>query len=237
MRGALPLCTPQYAGAPPCTRVTFSPMRKSPKNLQGLRPLESPSAESPPLLRSLTHRAGLPSATKIDRFATLRWWANRSFFSHQLSARRYFLLSIRGTVGLSPRMPLAFLLATNAARAQGRGDQRGLRPLRRRSRNQAVPGEGVGAVLPPWGAQRGRSPLALREGMQRGGAPRKRKPCQMLNLTLNKPAPQYRGVAVNDAGLPRCGRALRRIKDHLRPPVVQQGDRRGGVRRAGTHLY
>ena len=180
MRGALPLCTPQYAGAPPCTRVTFSPMRKSPKNLQGLRPLESPSAESPPLLRSLTHRAGLPSAIKIDRFATLRWWANRSFFSHQLSARRYFLLSIRGTVGLSPRMPLAFLLATNAARAQGRGDQRGLRPLRRRSRNQAVPGEslvtffsqeshpgcgaerplseGVGAVLPHWGEQRGASP-------------------------------------------------------------------------------
>ena len=105
--------------------------------------MESPSAESPPLLRSLTHRAGLPSATKIDRFATLRWWANRSFFSHQLSARRYFLLSIRGTVGLSPRMPLAFLLATNAARAQGRGDQRGLRPLRRRSRNQEVPGESL----------------------------------------------------------------------------------------------
>ena len=91
-------CSPM-AGAPPCTRVTFSPMRKSPKNLQGLRPLESPSAESPPLLRSLTHRAGLPSATKIDRFATLRWWANRSFFSHQLSARRYFLLSIRGAAG------------------------------------------------------------------------------------------------------------------------------------------
>ena len=168
------------AGAPPCTRVTFSPMRKSPKNLQGLRPLESPSAESPPLLRSLTHRAGLPSATKIDRFATLRWWANRSFFSHQLSARRYFLLSIRGTVGLSPRMPLAFLLATNAARAQGRGDQRGLRPLRRRSRNQAVPGESlvtffskkshpgwsalpmgaVGAHSPHFGECRGAAPLA-----------------------------------------------------------------------------
>ena len=76
-----------------------------------------------------------------------------------------------------------------------------------------------------------------KRGAQRGGAPRKRKPCQMLNLTLNKPAPQYRGVAVNDAGLPRCGRALRRIKDHLRPPVAQQGDRRGGVRRAGAHLY
>ena len=76
-----------------------------------------------------------------------------------------------------------------------------------------------------------------KRGAQRGGAPRKRKPCQMLNLTLNKPAPQHRGAAVDDAGLPRCGRALRRIKDHLRPPVAQQGDRRGGVRRAGTHLY
>ena len=39
-----------------------------------------PSAESSPLLRSLTHRAGLPSATKVDRFATLRRWANWSCF-------------------------------------------------------------------------------------------------------------------------------------------------------------
>ena len=87
MRGAAPLCTPPDAGAPPCTRVTFSPMRKSPKNLQGLRPLESPSAESPPLLRSLRcapARAGLPSTTKQDRFATLRWWANRSLFLPKL---------------------------------------------------------------------------------------------------------------------------------------------------------
>ena len=73
MRGAAPLCTPPDAGAPPCTRVTFSPMRKSPKNLQGLRPLESPSAKSPPFSRSLTHRAGLLSATVADGFATLRW--------------------------------------------------------------------------------------------------------------------------------------------------------------------
>ena len=90
MRGAAPLCTPPDAGAPPCTRVTFSPMRKSPKNLQGLRPLESPSAESPPLLRSLTHRAGLPSATKIDRFATLRLWANRSVFLSGFCRRGIF---------------------------------------------------------------------------------------------------------------------------------------------------
>ena len=38
----------------------------------------------PPFSRSLRcapTRAGLPSATKIDRFATLSWWANRSYFS------------------------------------------------------------------------------------------------------------------------------------------------------------
>ena len=65
--------TPHYAGAPPCTRVTFPSRGKSPKARQGLRPLESPSAKSPPFSRSLTHRAGLLSATVADGFATLRW--------------------------------------------------------------------------------------------------------------------------------------------------------------------
>ena len=36
---------PTNAGAPPCTRVTFSPMRKSPKNLQGLTPFGIPRCE------------------------------------------------------------------------------------------------------------------------------------------------------------------------------------------------
>ena len=41
--GAGSPCTPRYAGAPPCTRVTFSPMRKSPKNLpEGCPPLGTP---------------------------------------------------------------------------------------------------------------------------------------------------------------------------------------------------
>ena len=68
--------------APP-PRVTFPSRRKSPKARQGLRPLESPGAGSPPFSRSLRcapARAGLPSATKKDRFATLRWWANLSCF-------------------------------------------------------------------------------------------------------------------------------------------------------------
>ena len=68
--------------APP-PRVTFPSRRKSPKARQGLRPLESPGAGSPPFSRSLRcapARAGLPSATNPDRFATLSLWANRSFF-------------------------------------------------------------------------------------------------------------------------------------------------------------
>ena len=50
----------------------------------GLCPLESPGAWSPPFSRSLRYapsRAGLPSTTNLDRFATLSWWVNRSFFS------------------------------------------------------------------------------------------------------------------------------------------------------------
>ena len=75
-RGFLRGWQPQHppAGAPPCTRVTFPSRGKSPKARQGLRPLESPGAWPPPFSRSLRcapSRAGLPSATNPDRFATL----------------------------------------------------------------------------------------------------------------------------------------------------------------------
>ena len=76
-----PLHSPMWGSSAPPPRVTFSPMRKSPKNLQGLRPLEPAGAKSPPfsrLLRSAPARAGLVSATDAAGFATLRWWANRS---------------------------------------------------------------------------------------------------------------------------------------------------------------
>ena len=79
-RGVAP-CSPLERALRPAPRVTFSPMRKSPKNLQGLRPLEPAGAKSPPfsrLLRSAPARAGLVSATDAEEFATLRWWANRS---------------------------------------------------------------------------------------------------------------------------------------------------------------
>lgn len=58
-----------------------------------------PSAESPPLLRSLTHRAGLPSATKVDRFATLSLWENRPLFLPKLHRGSHLQLSIRGAAG------------------------------------------------------------------------------------------------------------------------------------------
>ena len=61
-----------------------------------------PSAESPPLLRSLTHRAGLPSATKVDRFATLSLWENRPLFLPELYRRSHPLFSIRGSAGGEP---------------------------------------------------------------------------------------------------------------------------------------
>ena len=90
------------AGAPPCTRVTFPTQGKSPKVRQGLCPLESPGACSPPFSRSLRcapTRAGLLSATTPDRFATLNLWANRSFFLPKLYRGSHFLLSIRGALG------------------------------------------------------------------------------------------------------------------------------------------
>ena len=46
---------------------------------------------------------GLLSATKKDRFATFRLWANRSYFSPLVLSRRYFLLSIRGAGVILPR--------------------------------------------------------------------------------------------------------------------------------------
>ena len=88
--GAGSPCTPRYAGAPLehglamlGTRVTFPSRGKSPKARQGLRPLESPEGDASLPLR-FPHPLDRVSATKIDRFATLSWWANRSFFLPKL---------------------------------------------------------------------------------------------------------------------------------------------------------
>ena len=44
-------------------------------------------------------RAGLPSATDPDRFATLRWVSESVFFSPSVSARAHLLVSGRGAAG------------------------------------------------------------------------------------------------------------------------------------------
>ena len=93
---------PYGEGAPPLQpRVTFPSRGKSPKARQGLRPLESPGARFSPFSRSLTHRAGLVSATEKDRFATLRWWANRSLLFPLALTKRNILLLIRGAGAFS----------------------------------------------------------------------------------------------------------------------------------------
>ena len=94
-----PLHSPMRGRSAPPPRVTFSPMRKSPKNLQGLRPLEPAGAKSPPFSRSLTHRAGLLSATVADGFATLRWCGQLATPSPLALTKRNILLLIRGSAG------------------------------------------------------------------------------------------------------------------------------------------
>ncbi len=88
--------------------MTFPSRGKSPKARQGLRPLESSGAKLPPFSRSLTHRAGLVCATEKDRFATLRWWANRSLLFPLALTRKNILLLIRGAGHLVARLDATF---------------------------------------------------------------------------------------------------------------------------------
>ena len=93
--------TPMRGRSAPPPRVTFPSRGKSPKARQGLRPLEPAGAKSPPFSRSLTHRAGLVSATDADGFATLRWWGELDAPSPWALSKRNILLSIRGAGAFS----------------------------------------------------------------------------------------------------------------------------------------
>ncbi len=93
------LCTPPLGGASsPVPRVTFSPMRKSPKNLlEGHPSGYSPwGALSSPQQRACM-RLLLPpervSTTEKDRFATLRFWANRSLFLPSFLQGKFFAVN------------------------------------------------------------------------------------------------------------------------------------------------
>ena len=145
--GADSPCTPRYAGAPLehglamlGTRVTFPSRGKSPKARQGGTPGPPRGTErkvfhfSLPLPLRFPHPLDRVSATKIDRFATLGWWANRSLFllklhrGHTLNCQ-----SVARQVGFF--FFFAGLFTLNQYRQdRGPGNQRGLRPLRRGAR-------------------------------------------------------------------------------------------------------
>ena len=77
--------TPPCMGAPPQAPGDFPVAGKVTKGAPRAAALWNPaSTTKPPFSRSLTHRAGLPSATTKDRFATLGLWANRSYFFPKL---------------------------------------------------------------------------------------------------------------------------------------------------------
>ena len=105
-RGAAPSALPRGEGAPPLRpRGTFPSRGKSPKARQGGTPGPPRGTErkvkhfSLPLPLRFPHPLDRVSATKIDRFATLGWWANRSLFLLKLHRSSHPLLSIRGAAG------------------------------------------------------------------------------------------------------------------------------------------
>ena len=162
-RGAAPLHSPIWEhsshtlrgeGAPPLRpRVTFSPMRKSPKNLpEGISPLGTPLRGTIRSPCGEPHPLDRVSDTTKDRFATLGLWANRSCF---------FLWFLRGDISCCQSVARQVSCPEDAAGlfcpqpnplGQRAGGSKGaevkaerfyFRPLRRRSRDQEVPGESL----------------------------------------------------------------------------------------------
>ena len=122
---------PQRGGrsAPP-PRVTFPSRGKSPKARQGLPPFGIPRCVAAALFALAAHRAGLPSATKIDRFATLSLWANRScFFLWFHQGNTLCFQSVARQVGCPRGCLKVSVPATNTARAGGRGIKGGEAPF------------------------------------------------------------------------------------------------------------
>ena len=103
LRGGL---TPSSAllpmGGPtrPTPGVPFVSRRKEPKACRGCAPGPPEGGTLSPLRRC--RPPNRVSTTKIDRFATLSWWANRSFFLPKLYRGSHFLLLIRGSAGGKP---------------------------------------------------------------------------------------------------------------------------------------
>ena len=135
-RGAAPSALPRGEGAPPLRpRGTFPSRGKSPKARQGGTPGPPRGTErkvkhfSLPLPLRFPHPLDRVCATKIDRFATLGWWANRSLFllklhrGHTLNCQ-----SVARQVGFLEDAA-GLLPSTNTARIEGRGIKGGYAPF------------------------------------------------------------------------------------------------------------
>ena len=80
--------TPMWRALRPSTPGDFPNAGKVTKGAPRAAPFGIPWCGISALIgAALTLAPGLPSATKKDRFATLGWWANRSFFSPQAIPR------------------------------------------------------------------------------------------------------------------------------------------------------
>ena len=144
--GRCPSALPHVWGYPPHTRGSFRFTTKGTKGVPEPTVLDSLSAKSPPFSRSLTHRAGLLSATVAEGFATLRWWGKLDAPSPWALSKRNILLSIRGAGAFSCTFGCNFggirgigeggFFETNRKRSGGNGgDGRRLNPIMSRTRN------------------------------------------------------------------------------------------------------
>lgn len=115
-RGLRPLCAPnaRRGCAPssallpmgralrPSTPGDFPAAGKVTKGAPRAAPFGIPRCVVTALFALAAHRAGLPSATNPDRFATLNLWVNRPLFLPKLHRRSHPLFSIRGSAGGEP---------------------------------------------------------------------------------------------------------------------------------------
>ena len=111
------------------TRVTFPSRGKSPKARRGCAPSPPEGDASLPLRQAATPSIGLSATTK-DRFATLDLWANRScFFLWFHRGNTFYFQFVARQVGCLRGYRKFYTLATNTARAQGRGIKGGYAPF------------------------------------------------------------------------------------------------------------
>ena len=127
-----------------------------------------------PLRQAATPSIGLSATTK-DRFATLDLWANRScFFLWFHRGNTFYFQFVARQVGCLRGYRKFYTLATNTARAQGRGIKGGYAPFAGGARDQEVPGVSLPTFStresrPGW---RGGAPKRWQQGLPAGAASR-----------------------------------------------------------------